>query len=177
MGGTIASTITGSYGGASASATVSVQPPTVATANFGITGPTETDTCTMTNGGNTLNCTFNGSTSTAPAPIVAWDWTYTAGTGATFSQTTTGPVLTMPAVNCTFLPSPPLPAGEQWFTLVVTLKVHDSAGNVSAVTSNHGGARLIPTAPAVSDRDIRPPSPAVDGDGGVSCDDRCISLP
>jgi trimeric autotransporter adhesin len=145
VGGTIPATITGSYGGATASATVSVQPPNVATANFGVSGSTETDTCTMINGGNTINCTFNGSTSTAPAPIVSWDWTYTAGTGVTFSQTTTGPVLTMPAVNCTFLPAPPLPPGDQWFPLVVTLKVHDSAGNVSAVTSNHGGARLIPT--------------------------------
>ena len=51
---------------ASASASVSVTKPTVATASFGITGPSETDTCTMSNGGNTLNCTFNGSTSTAP---------------------------------------------------------------------------------------------------------------
>src|SRR3989442_2759423 len=45
----------------SASAVLPVTRPTVATANFGISGPTETETCTMTNNGNTLNCTFNRS--------------------------------------------------------------------------------------------------------------------
>ena len=79
VGGTIAGTVTASYGGGSASASVSVTKPTVATASFGITGPSETDTCTMTNGGNTLNCTFNGTTSTAPGNIVAWDWSYVLG--------------------------------------------------------------------------------------------------
>ena len=57
----------------------------------------------MSNSGNTLNCTFNGSTSTAPGTITAWDWTYKVA--ATFAQTTTGPVLTMPAVNCSLMPA------------------------------------------------------------------------
>jgi len=35
----------------------------------------------------TLNCTFNGSTSSAPEPSFAWDWSYTVAT--TFSQVTT----------------------------------------------------------------------------------------
>ena len=60
-----------------------------------------------------------------------------------FSQTTSGPVLTMPTVNCSFLPPPPLPAGRSWFDLTVTLKVHDSLGNVSAEKVD-SGARLLP---------------------------------
>ena len=141
VGGTISTTISGSYGGASASAVLSVMRPTVATASFGVSGPSETDTCTMTNNGNTLNCTFNGSTSTAPGTITAWDWSYSVAT--TFSQTTSGPVLTMPTVNCGFLPPPPLPAGASWFTLIVRLKIHDSLGNVSAEAIDNS-ARLLP---------------------------------
>ncbi len=122
---------------------LSVTPPTVATASFGVTGATETETCALANSGNTINCTFNGSTSTAPGTIVAWDWTY--GVKTTFSQTTSGPVLTNPAVNCSLIPSPPLPAApaDQWFTMTVTLKVHDSLGNVSAVVTDKV-VRLFP---------------------------------
>ena len=142
VAGTLAGTVTGVYGGTSASAALSVTKPTVAIASFGITGPTETDTCTMGNGGNTLNCTFNGSTSAAPGNIVAYDWTFRAGT--TVSQTTTGAVLTSPAVSCSWLPAPPLPAGGfQWLPLTVTLVVHDDQGNVSAVATN-AGARVFP---------------------------------
>ncbi len=143
VGGTISSTITAAYGGTSASVVVSVTAPTIATASFGVTGPTETETCTLINAGNTINCTFNGSSSTAPGPIVAWDWTY--GVTTTFSQTTTGPVLSMPAVNCSLIPAPPLPPApaDQWFTMTVTLKVHDSLGNVSAVATD-SIVRLFP---------------------------------
>ena len=141
VGGTTTVTITASFGGASSSATLSVTKPTVATANFGITGPSETETCEMANGGNTLNCTFNGSTSTAPGNIVGWDWTFTVA--KTFLQTTSGPVLTMPAVDCSFLPPPPLPSGTSWLPITVTLVIHDDQGNVSAKAVD-SGARILP---------------------------------
>jgi hypothetical protein len=138
---TVSVTISGSYGGASASAVLSVTKPSVATASFGVSGPTETETCEMSNSGNTLNCTFNGSTSSAPGTIVAWDWSY--GLTTMFSQTTSGPQLTMPSVNCSMMPPPPLPPGNPWFTMTVTLTVHDNLGNVSSkVTDN--GVRLLP---------------------------------
>jgi trimeric autotransporter adhesin len=144
VGGTIPGTVTATYGGASMSAALSVTKPTVATASFGITGPTETETCAMANGGNTLNCFFNGSTSTAPGNIVAWDWSYRVGTTLTLTQTTAGPQLTMPPVSCSWLPPPPLPAGgTQWLPLTVSLKVHDDLGNVSAEVTD-SGARLFP---------------------------------
>jgi len=140
-GGTIPATITASYGGGSKSATLSVTPPTQATANFGVTGPNESDTCTLTNSGNTLNCTFNGSTSTAPGTIVEWDWTF--GVAKTFSQNTSSAVLTMPAVDCSIVPAPPLPANTTWFTMTVTLIVKDNQGNVSTAAVNNG-VRLFP---------------------------------
>jgi hypothetical protein len=142
VGGTMSATVTGSYGGASVSAVLSITRPTVAvaTASFGVSGATQTDTCTLANDGNTLNCTFDGSSSTAPGTIVAWDWSYRVAT--TFAQTTSGPQLTMPGVNCGLLPSPPLPAGDQWLTMIVTLKIHDNLGNVSAEVDS--SARLVP---------------------------------
>jgi hypothetical protein len=141
VGGTITATITASFGGGASSATLAVTRTTVATASFGVTGPTESDTCQMANGGNTLNCTFNGSTSTAPGNIVAWDWTFSVN--KTVSQTTSQPVLTMPAVDCSFLPPPPLPSGASSLPLTVTLVVHDDQGNVSA-KAVHSGARVLP---------------------------------
>jgi hypothetical protein len=141
VGGTEADTISGSYGGVSASAVLSVTQPTIAVASFGVSGTTETDTCSLTNAGRTLECTFNGSTSSAPGTIVAWDWTF-AGS-ATFTQTTSGAVLTRPATDCSLLPSPALPHDHDWFPLTVTLVVHDHLGNVSAVASN-GNARVFP---------------------------------
>jgi hypothetical protein len=141
VGGTIAATITGSYGGASASATLSVTRPTTATASFGVSGPHETETCVLTNNGNAIDCTFNGSTSTAPSTIVAWDWTY--GMTTMLARTTTGPLLTMPAFSCSMLPPPPLPANGSSLTMTVTLKIHDDAGNVSAVATDNG-VRLLP---------------------------------
>ena len=144
VGGTSAGTVTAAYGGTSVSAALSVTKPTVATAIFGITGPTETETCAMTNGGNTLNCTFNGSTSTAPGNIDFWDWSYRVATMLPLTQTTSGAQLAMPLVSCSWLPAPPLPAGgNQWLPLTVTLQVRDDLGNVSAVVTD-SGARLFP---------------------------------
>jgi hypothetical protein len=142
VGGTQSATITGSYGGATKTASLSVTPPTVANANFGVQGPTETETCTMSNGGNTLDCTFNGSTSTAPGTITAYDWTF--GVAKTLSLTTTGPVVTNPTVDCSFIPPPPFPnPAEAWFNMTVTLVIHDSLGNVSTKAADTG-VRVIP---------------------------------
>jgi hypothetical protein len=140
VGGTIVSTIGASYGGVSASALLSVTRPTVATAVFGVSGPTETDTCTLTNGGNTLDCTFDGRPSSAPGNIVEWDWTY--GVATMFAQTTSGPQLTMPTVTCALVPPPPLPAAG-WFIMTVTLRIHDDLGNTSPLATD-SGVRLLP---------------------------------
>lgn len=141
VGGTVTATISGTYGGAMASAQLSVTRPSIATAHFGVTGPTETETCTLANNGTTLNCTFNGTTSTAPGTIVAWDWSYAVA--GKFKQTTTGPVLTAPKVDCSLLPAPPLADGNRWFTMTVTLTIRDDLGNVSAEAVN-SDVRLMP---------------------------------
>src|SRR5262249_52332948 len=134
-------TIHGSFGGASATASISLTRPAIATANFGVNGPQVTDTCVVINNGTALDCSFNGSTSSAPGTITAYDWTW-AVTGNPKTQTTSGPVLDGPSFNCAMLPPPPLPAMGS-LTMTVTLKVHDDAGNVSAVATNNG-VRLLP---------------------------------
>ena len=140
VGGTIVAKIGGSYGGTSASADLSVTQPTSATANFGVSGPTESETCAMIEGGTTLNCTFDGSSSTAPGTIVAWDWSYTVAN--TLSQTTTSARLVNPGVSCAWLPAPPFGPGASWFTISVTLRIHDSLGNTAEATNNN--VRLFP---------------------------------
>ena len=108
---------------------------------FGVTGPTQSETCTLSDGGNTLTCTFDGSESSAPGKITAFDWTY--GASSTRSQTTTSAVLTNPQFNCSMIPAAPLPAGTGWLTMSVKLKVRDELGNVSAEAS-HNDVRLLP---------------------------------
>jgi hypothetical protein len=136
------STITGAYGGATATANLSVTPPvTAATARFGVSGTNVTDTCQMAANGANLECTFDGSSSTAPGTIVSWEWTYSVAT--TIAQTTATPVLSMPSASCALLPAPPLPAGTTSFPLRVTLTVRDNLGNVSAVATD-SGARVLP---------------------------------
>ena len=96
----------------------------------------------MINSGNSLECTFDGSTSVAPGKIIAWNWTYTVGTN-TLKQTTTGPILSLPPSTCSFVPAPPLPAGTTSFPLTVTLTIQDDLGNVSAPAVDEG-ARVVP---------------------------------
>ena len=139
--GTVENTISGSYGGGSASAVLSVTRTTIAIASFGVTGATESDTCSLSNGGNALVCTFDGNTSSAPGTIVAWDWTFAVA--GTFANSTTGPVLTQPPTSCTLLPDPALPHEFAWFPMTVTLTVRDSLGNVSATAINRG-TRVFP---------------------------------
>ena len=136
-------TIIATYGGATASAVLSVTPvvPAGATARFGVTGTSVTDTCAFIDNGNSLACTFDGSASTAPGTIIAWDWSYSVAT--TIAHTTTGPKLINPGAACALAPPAPLPSGAEYFTMQVTLKVRDSLGNVSAEAVNDG-VRLLP---------------------------------
>lgn len=130
-----------SYNGTSVTATISLTRPTVATANFGVTGRDVTETCTVVNGGSALDCTFNGSTSAAPGNIIAYDWTW-AVTATGKAQTTSSPILASPSFSCSMLPAPPLPP-TGFLPMTVTLKIHDDAGNVSAVATN-ASIRLLP---------------------------------
>jgi hypothetical protein len=141
VGGNTSGTITASYGGGTATQTLSVNRPTNARAHFGVRGPTETETCTLSDGGNSLNCTFDGSPSTAPGKITAWDWSWGVTTSRT--QTTSTPVLTNPPFDCTMIPAGPFQEGATSLSMTVKLKVHDELGNVSAEEMD-ADIRLLP---------------------------------
>jgi hypothetical protein len=134
-------TLRATYGGASATANIALTRPSTATANFGVTGQNVTETCAVINGGAALDCTFNGSTSSAPGTITAYDWTWAVG-GTAKTQTTSGPVFTTPPFSCSMLPPPPIPA-TGFLTMTVTLTIHDDAGNVSPVATD-AGVRVLP---------------------------------
>ena len=134
-------TINASFGGASSTATIALTQPLVATANFGVTGTHVTDTCAVIGAGTALDCTFDGSASSAPGSITAYDWTWSVGKNQK-TQTTSGSVLATPSFSCSMLPPPPLPA-TGFLTMTVTLKIHDDAGDVSPVASN-AAVRLLP---------------------------------
>ncbi len=144
VGGAITATVSGTYGGESRSASLEVMPtatPAMAIAGFGVSGTNASDTCRLVDGGDRLECTFNGSSSVAPATIVEWQWTYSVET--TITRTTTGPLLEGPPASCALVPPPPLAAGTTSFPLTVRLVIRDSLGNVSAEAVNTG-ARLLP---------------------------------
>lgn len=141
VGGNITSRVAATYAGTSLSAAVTVTVPPTLRAVFGVTGPHETETCELANGGQTLDCTFDGASSSGPNPIVAWEWTY--GVAKMFTQTTSAPVLSGAAIDCSIAPPPPLPAGQSSLTLTISLRVRDGAGNVSDVATDTG-ARLLP---------------------------------
>jgi hypothetical protein len=143
VGSSIDATVSGTYGGVSKSASLSVTAAavTAAIARFGISGTIVTDTCQLLSDGNHLECTFNGSASTAPGTIVEWEWSYSVAT--TVVRTTSGPVLTMPEATCALLPAPPLPAGTASFPFTVRLTIRDSLGNISP-EAVYTGARVLP---------------------------------
>jgi len=143
VGGSIDATVSGAYAGVSKSASLSVTAAavTAAIARFGVSGTFVTDTCQLVNGGDHLECTFNGSGSTAPGTIVEWKWSYSVAT--TVVRTTSGPVLNMPEATCALLPAPPLPAGTESFPFTVRLTIRDSLGNVSP-EAVYTGARVLP---------------------------------
>jgi hypothetical protein len=134
-------TINGSFGGASSTATIALTRPAVATASFGVTGSHVTDTCAVINDGTALDCTFDGSASSAPGAITAYDWTWGVAANQKV-QTTSGAVLASPSFSCSMLPPAPLPA-TGFVTMTVTLKIRDDGGNVSEAASNTA-IRLLP---------------------------------
>ena len=141
VGGRIVGTVSASYGGVTRSLEVAVTRPVVATAVFGVTGATSTDSCTVQPGGASLECTFDGTPSTAPGTITSWDWTW--GVQTSKAQTTSGPELVNPSFDCSLLPPPPLPPGTSNLTLIVTLVVRDDDGHVSEKAVNNE-VRLFP---------------------------------
>ena len=105
--------------------------------HFGVTGPSETETCEM--GSNTDQLRSTAARRRRPGPLrPTTDLHRREDVFANDDRRR----LTNPVVDCT-LPPPPLAAGTTFLTLKVTLVVHDNAGNVSAAAVDNG-VRLFP---------------------------------
>ena len=129
---------------ATATLTVTTAAPTVPIASFTVSGPSGNNTCRVNSGGTTLDCTFNGSASTASpgGTLNQWMWTYKVV--GSKSQNTTTPTLS-PTTDCGLLGSGPLPAGATSLNMTVTLAVRDTLGATSAVATN-SNVSVIPLA-------------------------------
>jgi hypothetical protein len=141
-GGTIPATITATFGGATASAVLNVTAVQVvpAVARFTVSGPSGTDVCKLTNNGNTFDCRFDGSASTAPGAITSFAWTYAVKT--TKQESSTTPIFN-PNPSCDLIL--PLPTTKPpSLQMTVTLKVTDSQGNTSAIATNNN-VSILPT--------------------------------
>jgi hypothetical protein len=88
-------------------------------AQFVVSGPLGAGRCRAPASGF-ADCSFNGSTSTGPAPITRYDWTYST-TLATGSGTG---VVFVPTIGCNFSAS-----GAPEFPITVTLTVTDAVGS------------------------------------------------
>jgi len=123
--------ITATLNGTSQTATVNI---TAAgpTASFVVTSPSGADTCQLTSGGLTVDCTFDGRASTG---ATNWDFTYIVVTTQTNSVTTGTMSPTFP--GCGFFNSnfPVLTTTQ--IQMQVRLRVRDSAGNTSAEAANN----------------------------------------
>jgi hypothetical protein len=100
------------------------------------------DTCRLSGSGD-LNCSFIGSASSSSAgPIVNWIWQFSAAGFQSNEIQDTDPFLD-PQSTCGFFNNNTSPAGANFVQMIVSLRVRDNAGNVSATTTNPN-VRLFP---------------------------------
>jgi hypothetical protein len=127
-----------------ATLTVTTAAPTVPIAQFTVSGPGGANTCRVNNGGAGLDCTFDGTASTASpgGTLNQWIWTYKVA--GLKSQNTTTPTLS-PTTDCGLLGSGPLPVGQTSLQMTVTLAVRDTVNATSAVATNNN-VSVIPLA-------------------------------
>lgn len=168
--GSGAATISGSFGGVTRTAQLTVNPGLVANftvrstraAQRKLTNPDRVedipglgvgtaDACPLfaqQNSGNRfLSCVLDGSTSTAAgSSITQYQWTYRFAT-ATFTENTTSPMLTPAARDCGFFGNgtyaPSVAGGISFIQLIVELRVLNAQGVLSDVRQNQN-IRVFP---------------------------------
>jgi hypothetical protein len=136
-------TITAAFGGATQTATLTVT-STVPVASFRVTSTTRGDNaCALSNNGNNIDCTFDGSASTGTGGVRSWRWTVFVGTQA--RTTDSSQPVTRPEAGCTFLggATPSQDGAVQFVQMEVRLKVTDSRGVEGQETVNRN-VRLFP---------------------------------
>lgn len=135
-------TLTGSFGGASQTVNLVVDPPPVV-ARFTVNSPTRgADACQLSNNAPP-DCVLDGSASTGAGNVVLWIWRFTVGPDSEDSQTTVA--TTQPSASCTLFSREPATTadGQTFIQMRVQLIVRDAAGRDSAPLVNNN-VRVFP---------------------------------
>ncbi|MGE0461107.1 MAG: hypothetical protein AB7Q16_07035 [Vicinamibacterales bacterium] len=133
-------TITGTFSGASQTATLLITP--LLTARFTVRGDADgVDACRLA-GGGAVDCDLDGSTSVGP--VTRWLWTLIVAGEAPETYDRTSPVF-RPGTDCGLFDRVPATSagGSTFLQMEVRLKVFDAAGRESAETINRN-VRVFP---------------------------------
>lgn len=117
-------TIGGAFGGESRSDTLLVTPPSIVP-KMVITGPSGNNTCRLNDGGGTLDCTFDGRTSTGA--IASYTWDYVLGRNSLSVQSGNGNPLTPGTGACGLFAGETSRGANTNLEMRVTLTVRDGA--------------------------------------------------
>jgi len=136
VGGTFLITITGSFGGQTRTANLAVDPlaapPLAAVFSVVAKSSGALNSCSMSVGGGSLECTFDGRASTG-SNLSQYLWTYTLP-GQQLSAS--GALVDTPAAGCGFFSGVTTKNSGNPFQMIVTLRVVDGSGNSSAPVTN-----------------------------------------
>jgi len=136
-------TITASLGG-TRTANLTVTPPALA-ASFTVTEGAVANRCTLSVGGATLDCTFNGSASTGA--IASWTWIYQVGPNVV----TQGPFITATLATpstggCSLFTGQTGGGASTNLQMAVRLEVRDAGGTMAFTNNNN--VTVVPRAGA-----------------------------
>ena len=135
-------TITASFSGVSRTATLAVTTAPL-TAVFSVVSASRgNNACALSNGGNTIDCTFNGTNSTGP--VRSWKWDYFVGSSS--GSNTSSEAITRPETGCNFFRRQPVQnqrGAVQFLQMVVTLTVFDERG-ISGQPVTNNNVRVFP---------------------------------
>jgi hypothetical protein len=129
-------TISGTFG-ATRTATLNVTPPALAAAFTVTSGTGVANLCILNVGGQTLDCTFNGSQSVG---AVSWQWRYSIATNEILAPPTPSNVATLatPSTNgCGLFQGQTGGGPATLLQMVVRLIVRNAAGNTAESVNNN----------------------------------------
>lgn len=127
-------TISGTFG-ATRTATLNVTPPALAAAFTVTSGTGVANLCILNAGGQTLDCTFNGTQSVG---AVSWQWIYSIGANQVSVAPSASATLTTPSTNgCGLFQGQTGGGPTTLLQMVVRLIVRNAAGNTAESVNNN----------------------------------------
>jgi hypothetical protein len=134
-------TITASLSGVTRTATLAVTTAPLVAVMAVVSASRGNNACALSNGGNTIDCTFNGTNS--QGAVRTWKWDYVVGSKS--GSNTSSEAITRPEPGCDFFRghNPTTAGGVQFLQMVVTLTVSDARG-ISSQPVTNGNVRVFP---------------------------------